>query len=203
VIGMPGDVPSAVALLVILSCDAAKGVFKVRPKVSEPALIAGLGTMGLLTAHFLREYFGLPQVDAIEPDAERGAVGRRFGLRRVFSAEPPPARYDVAFECSGRNEGFGALQRALRPRGRLCVLSDGNYDVLALQPAFYEKELQVVGSSDGWDYHAHARWFFRHAPKTPYLSDLFQAQIDAAELVRCYADLAHGRMRPLKVLVTY
>jgi alcohol dehydrogenase len=203
VIAVPADISVAVALLVILSCDAAKGVFKVRPKISESALVAGLGTMGLLAVYFLREYVGLRRVDAIEPDADRVEVGRRFGIHQSFWPEPPTAAYDVAFECSARNQAFGALQRALRPHGRLCVLSDGNYEEFSLEPAFYEKELHVVGSSDGWDYHAHARWFFEHVQHTPYLSDLYQAQVDVKDLIACYADLAYGRIRPLKVLVTY
>ncbi|SFC78471.1 Alcohol dehydrogenase GroES-like domain-containing protein [Bacillus sp. 491mf] len=45
-IPIPRDVPYSFALLTILSCDAAKGVRKLNPKVNSKVLVTGVGTVG-------------------------------------------------------------------------------------------------------------------------------------------------------------
>lgn len=204
VIPVPRNIEPSTALLTILSCDAAKGVLKLRPKASDRVLVTGLGTMGLLTVYFLREYLNVRHVDALEPDHERAAMGITFGVHEGFSDDRSISQvYDVGFECSARNAAFHVLQASLEHHGRLCVLSDGNVEELSLHAAFFEKELGVVGSSDGWDYQEHAKWFFEHVPSTPYISDLFQLQIEHSALIGCYKELAAGRIRPIKILVNY
>ncbi|PSR29661.1 MAG: alcohol dehydrogenase [Sulfobacillus benefaciens] len=204
VISVPRNIKPSTALLTILSCDAAKGVLKLRPKASDKVLVSGLGTMGLLTVYFLREYLNVRHVDAMEPDRERSAMGISFGVNVCFCDERSiPSVYDVGFECSARNAAFHVLQASLEPHGRLCVLSDGNVEEFSLHSAFFEKELGIVGSSDGWDYQEHAKWFFEHVPSTPYISDLFQLEIEPSALIGCYQELAAGRIRPIKILVNY
>ena len=108
----------------------------------------------------------------------------------------------MAFECSGRDGAFSLLQRSLRIGGRLCVLSDGNIEPLVLRPEFHEKELAVVGSSDGWDYREHARWFFDvvRGSETS-LEEIFTLRVEAEDLPRTFEDLSNGTVRPVKVLV--
>ena len=53
------------------------------------------------------------------------------------------------------------LQKALKTNGKICILSDGNIEELTLTANFYQKELQIIGSSDGYDYQKHADWFLK------------------------------------------
>jgi alcohol dehydrogenase len=112
--------------------------------------------------------------------------------------------YPIAFECSSSNKAFELLQRKMQREGRICILSDGNIAPLTLTPAFHEKELMIVGSSDGWDYQEHAKWFFNfvsdHIPK---LVDLFDFQTAADNLIATFELLATGAIVPIKVLVYY
>ena len=148
---------SRTALLAILSCDAAKGVRKLNPDKQSRVMVTGMGTMGLLVVHYLKNFFKVQHVDVIEPDAGRWNVAETFGVTAIYSpADCPEDFYDFGIECSATNEGFACLQQALKSQGEICVLSDGNKETLALQPEFFEKELRIVGSSDGWDYREHA-----------------------------------------------
>lgn len=202
VVTVPQDVSDALALLAILSCDVAKGIRKVSPRPEEPVLVAG--TIGLLAVFVLRAY-GIRVGDVIELARDRRALAERLGAR---SAVDPQAlvtdKYSAAFECSGRDEAFSLLQRKLGLDGRLCVLSDGNLDPLVLRPEFHEKELTVVGSSDGWDYREHARWYFDVVRELGTgLGEVFDLRVDAEELPRTFENLADERVRPVKVLVDY
>lgn len=115
-----------------------------------------------------------------------------------------PDEYAVAFECSGRDEAFSLLQRKLGINGRLCVLSDGNLEPLVLRPEFHERELAVVGSSDGWDYQEHARWYFEVVRETDTsLEEIFDLRVGAEELPRTFGDLADEKIQPVKVLVDH
>lgn len=204
VISVPPGIGADSALLMILSCDTAKGVFKVNPKPTDQVLVTGLGTIGLLTVYFLRHYMNVDHVDAVEPDQKRAEMGELFGVRRCFLDRPPEdERYDSGFECSARNSAFQVLQSSMKQHSKICILSDGNYDEFVLHPRFFKNELNIVGSSDGYDYHKHAKWFFDHLSETTYMNRLFEHRISRESLVECFEDLASGRIRPLKVLVTY
>ncbi len=204
VVEVPDDVSDGLALLAILSCDVAKGVRKLSPTPEEPALVTGAGAIGLLTVFVLGTY-GIRHVDVIEPLARRRTLAEGLGARSaVDPAASVPDGYAVAFECSGRDDGFSLLQGKLRAGGRLCVLSDGNLEPLILRPEFHEKELAVVGSSDGWDYREHARWFFDVVRGWETgLEEIFDLRVDAEDLPRTFENLANGTVRPVKVLVDY
>lgn len=154
---VPAYVSPREALLLILSCDAAKGVRKLTLTPDARVLVSGMGTIGLLTVHYLRHYVNVRQIDIIEPLASRAELARQLGAHIVT---PDSDTYDAAIECSGRQAAFAELQSAVRPHGAICVLSDGNLESLTLTPAFHAKELQIIASSDGWSYHMHADWLF-------------------------------------------
>ena len=199
-------VSDELALLTILTCDAAKGVRKITPLPEEPVLVTGAGAIGLFALFILKAY-GSAAVDVVEPDERRHALARALGARTVLrpaEAATGAAEYPVGFECSARNDAFALLQRQLAPYGRLCVLSDGNVEPLTLTAAFHEKELRVVGSSDGWDYHQHAAWYFNYLRQTPSrLAAVFQLEIAADELPAAFERLVQGELQPVKVLVRY
>ena len=204
VVEVPEDVSDGLALLAILSCDVAKGIRKVAPSPEEPVLVTGAGAIGLLTVFVLRAY-GTRNVDVVEPLAQRRTLAGRLGARGAVDREASlPGGYAVALECSGRDGAFSLLQRSLRTGGRLCVLSDGNIEPLVLRPEFHEKELAVVGSSDGWDYREHARWFFDVVRGSgTSLEEIFDLRVEAEDLPRTFEGLSNGMVRPVKVLVDY
>lgn len=205
---VPADIPDDLALLAILSCDAMKGQRAIRAGDEDvPALITGAGTMGLLTLYNLRAS-GVHVVDVCEPDPHRRALALRLGARAALVPQDVHAlAYTLGFECSSRDAAFSLLQCALRPEGRLCVTADGNLEPLVLTPDFHRKELTIRGSSDGWDYHAHAAWYFDTLREVPELqvalSAIFDLTISAAALASTFALLDAGEIHPVKVLVRY
>jgi len=209
-IPVPDDIDDDIALLAILSCDVAKGIRKLVPSPDSPVLITGAGTIGLLTLWVLLCH-GVRHVDVCEPHANRRELASRFGARAVFAPDGQDritGNYAYGFECSSRDAAFGLLQRALRPDGTICVLADGNLEPLTLLPEFHQNELHVVGSSDGWDYQAHARWFFAQlrdptSDQSALLRQLFEWRIEASELPETFARLAHATNRPIKVFARY
>jgi alcohol dehydrogenase len=210
VIPLPGDIADALALLVILTCDAAKGVRKLAPSPEENILITGAGAMGLFTLYILKAY-GCDNVDVVEPRRERHTLASRLGARRIMLSEESVASgesYSAGFECSGRDDAFTLLQTHLRREGRICVTADGNLEPLTLTSAFHENELSVVATSDGWDYHQHAAWYFDHVRRDPKALDrVFEEEIASDELPHWFARQAErvvaGETGPVKVLVHY
>jgi alcohol dehydrogenase len=92
----------------------------------------------------------------------------------------------------------------MQPGGQICILSDGNVEPLTLTSAFHEKELLVVGSSDGWDYQAHAAWYF-HLVRADArgLEQVFEYSTTADGLIETFERLAIRAIKPVKVLVSY
>lgn len=204
---VPDDLSDAVALLSILSCDVSKGIRKLQPATSETILVTGAGTIGLLTV-FLLKTSGCKLIDVIEPRPERRALALQFG---ASTAEGPQEMlqeagrsYNIGFECSSRNAAFTLLQERMATGGRICILADGNLEPLELSTHFHEKELLVVGSSDGWDYQAHARLFFPLAHiYAQTLALLFEHHTTRENLPAVFEQLAHGMITPVKVLVQW
>lgn len=205
-IAVPDNAHDALALLSILTCDVSKGIRKVDPQPDESVLITGAGTIGLLTT-FMLKAFGVQMIDIVELRAERRTMALQLGARLAMPPEEITSvseMYPIAFECSSSNKAFELLQRKMQREGRICILSDGNIEPLTLTPAFHQKELMIVGSSDGWDYQEHAKWFFNfvsvHIPK---LEDLFDYQTTADNLIATFELLATSTIEPIKVLVHY
>jgi alcohol dehydrogenase len=205
-ISVPKGIHYSDALLTILSCDAAKGVLKLSPKETDKVLVTGMGSMGLMTVYFLKEYMNVDHIDVLEPKSERGEFAKLLGANNVFNNnfDCPNDFYEYGIECSASNEGFKTLQESLLKDARICILSDGNKDKFELQPEFFEKELNIVGSSDGWDYLKHSEWYFGHIKKNgSQLSKIFELKVKKQELIQCFNVLSEGKVNPLKVLVEY
>ncbi|RDI36438.1 alcohol dehydrogenase catalytic domain-containing protein [Falsibacillus pallidus] len=205
-ISVPKDIHYSDALLAILSCDAAKGVLKLNPKPTDKVLVSGMGTMGLLTVFFLKEYSKVQHIDVLDPDLTRVGLAKRLGANRIYhdSTECTDGDYNFGIECSGYNEAFQTLQESVQTHGEICILSDGNKQKFELHPPFYEKELKIVGSSDGWNYHKHAEWYFNRVKEGNLsVSKLFELEIDKQELIKCFRELSDGKINPVKVLVKY
>ncbi|HFU7086048.1 zinc-binding dehydrogenase [Bacillus tropicus] len=204
VIRVPSYIKPKVALLSILSCDAAKGILKLNPRQDEKVLITGMGVIGLLACYFLKYYVGIEHVDVVEPNKNRRDFAKKFGAKNIYASEEQIIEtYNYGFECSATNSGFHTLQKALKTNGQICILSDGNIEELTLTANFYQKELQIIGSSDGYDYQKHADWFFNQIEQTPWIEEIFQHEIQYTSLIQCFAELSLGIIKPLKVFVSY
>lgn len=206
VIPVPEWVSDELAVLSILGCDVMKGIRKVRPAPDEPVLVSGAGTIGLLAVWTLAA-LGVHQVDVVEPQPGRRELALRLGASRAWS--PGDERlaqmdYAVGFECSSRDAAFHLLQSRMRAEGRICVLADGNLEPLTLAPDFHMKELSIAASSDGWDYHRHAEWYFEVVRRDSRgLERIFESHITAAELIPTFDQLCLDGARPVKVFVRY
>lgn len=203
-IAVPRDISPSIALLGILSCDVAKGIRKLNPMPEAEVLVTGGGAIGLLTVAMLLAY-GVTSVDVVEPLADRREVAGLLGARATYSPdEPIPDHYSFGVECSSRQQAFALLQHSVQPRGKIAVIADGNIEALVLKPEFHHKELTVMGSSDGWDYHQHGRWFFDYVQRVnPPLDKLFTLTIPHTDLPATFATLAEEPHRAIKVLVEY
>ncbi|HDR7545651.1 MULTISPECIES: zinc-dependent alcohol dehydrogenase [Bacillus] len=204
VIRVPSSIQPKVALLSILSCDAAKGVLKLNPRQDEKVLITGMGVIGLLACYFLKYYVGVEHVDVVEPNKNRRDFAKNFGAKNIYDSEEKIIEtYNYGFECSATNSGFHTLQKTIKTNGEICILSDGNIEELTLIANFYQKELQIIGSSDGYHYQKHADWFFKEIGKTPFIEEIFQHEIHYTSLIECFDELSLGIIKPLKVYVSY
>ena len=205
-IAVPDSVSDAVALLAILTCDVSKGIRKVTPTANESVLVTGAGTIGLLTV-FMLKALDIRTIDVVEPLEKRCAMALQFGARMAISPQEinkSNEMYSVAFECSSYNEAFELVQGKMQRDGRICILSDGNIEPLTLTSAFHEQELSIVGSSDGWDYQEHAKWFFNFVREYPVkVEQLFDYQTPTNSLTTAFEQIATGKITPIKVLVKY
>jgi alcohol dehydrogenase len=201
-IRVPDIVSPTLALLAVLSCDVKKGISKLEPQRNESILITGAGTIGLLTL-FILKALGVESVDVIEPLTHRRELALELGANHIFSSDEIPLQsYNAGFECSSRNQSFETLQVCLKHNGRICILADGNIEPLVLTSYFHEKELSVLGSSDGLNYQDHAAWFYA-LPNLEKLEKLFDLETTFHDLAKTFEDLATKKKGAIKVLVNY
>lgn len=203
---VPQNISDAIALLSILTCDVSKGIMKMG-SLADRILITGAGAIGLLTCFMLRYYRSGIIIDVVEPRAERRTLALLLGATTALPPEEMPGlnnSYRMAFECSSSNAAFELMQQKMQKDGRICILADGNIEPLILTPAFHEKELNIIGSSDGLDYPTHAKLFFDYVQKlATNLEQLFDYQTTADNLANAFANLANGTISPIKILVKY
>ncbi len=203
---VPSDIADDLALLLILSGDVLTGLRKLGTPPPGPALVTGAGAIGLLAVFGLAA-LGTPNIDVIEPLTARHALVQALGARRVLTPQEANglhADYASGVECSARDTAFATLQRAMRPHGRIAILSDGNAESLTLTPHFHERQLTALGSSDCPDYRAHARWYFPAARAAhTILPRIFERRIVAADLPATFAQLADDQTLATKFFVNY
>ncbi|GAK14423.1 zinc-binding alcohol dehydrogenase [Geomicrobium sp. JCM 19039] len=188
VILLPDHVNERAALLAILSCDAAKGVRKLAPRREDRVVISGMGVIGLWAVYYLKQFYGVRNVDVIEPNAARMQLAKTFGAKEHVDegSHKLDGYYDYGLECSASNRAFGQLQRLMCTNGSICLLSDGNSDPFELTDDYFRKELTLFRSSDGWNYREHFEWFFQQVSDTPYVYELFEQTIEQSELIECF-----------------
>ena len=151
--------------------------------------------------------YGIQTIDVVEPRPERCTLALQLGASNAAAPQAfaqQDTMYALGFECSSHNEAFELLQQKIMQEGRICILADGNIEPLILTPSFHQKELTIVGSSDGWDYQEHAKWYFTVVPEyISVLEQIFDSKIRDDSLISTFEHMASGTIRPVKVLVQY
>ncbi len=202
----PSRVPPPTAVLAILTCDVAKGIRKLNIKPEERVLVTGAGAIGLMTVWILKKY-GVQSIHVLEIDKTRCEKALKLGAdSAVHPAEASrwAEEFEVGIECSNDDAGFQILQEKMAHDSRICVLSDGNVAPLSLSAHFHHKELTLIASSDGWDYHRHAIWFWQMVEDDHSLADaIFDITIPHTDLIKTFGQLAKETINPVKVLVNY
>ena len=198
-IRVPDHVPDRVALAAILGEETRKGMGKVAPQPGERVLVAGAGLLGLLSVFNLVRR-GITRVSVLEPEAGRQALARALGAAVLNPDDLEGAEFEVGLECSASPAGFAALLDRMRPGGRVCVLSDGNWGQLCLPPRFHTRELSVVASQDGEDYQGYAAWLWRQPGDL--LEPLYRHTVSPAELIPAFGTLRR-LPRPVSLVVEW
>jgi len=121
----------------------------------EPALVTGLGVVGLMCAQLL-QHFGYP-VYAVDPGENRRKTAVECGLRHVYASVdeiPVKGRIGFAVECSGAEQAIHSSVDVLRKGGEIALVGVPWYrgtDMFAhdlLQKIFYG----YVTISSGWEW---------------------------------------------------
>jgi hypothetical protein len=100
-------------------------------------------------------------------------------------------------------QGICSLAEAGSEARHNCITADGNIEPLVLTSNFHEKELQIIGSSDGWDYLQHAAWYHHKVQqRSTHLEQLFELRTARDELISTFEQLAQGDIHPSKVFVS-
>jgi len=201
VIKIPEHISSEVALCTILGEDTDKGVRKIRPDKQSKIIIFGAGLIGLLTLYNLSSR-GFEHIDIVEPNKNRHQLAYDFGAKNVFGKAPQENYYTHGFECSASADAFQQLCVSMLPNGKICILSDGNNGDFYLPSSFYEKELNIVRSSDGEDYEKYAEWLFNASDHT-LLKQLFKQTLHYKRLPSYYKELKELTNRPITTLVKW
>lgn len=200
VIQVPDHVSNMVALCAILGEESDKGVRTMAPQPNEKILIAGAGMLGLLSVFNLTRR-GVKDVTVLEPDPQRRNLARLLGARAVHGpGDLPTDDYDMGLECSAAPAGFSELMSHVKPGGRICVLSDGNWGELSLPIDFHRRELTLIASHAGEDYKKYAEWLWQNAD--PVLERLFEQVISPQYLPDIFPKIREFP-RPVAVLVNW
>jgi len=201
IIKIPEHISGEIALCAILGEDTDKGIRKITPDKHSKIIIFGAGLIGLLTLFNLSSR-GFEHIDIIEPNKNRHQLAYDFGAQNVFDKVPQENYYTHGFECSASPDAFQQICDSMLSNGKICVLSDGNNGDFYLPPSFYEKELNIVGSSDGEDYQKYAEWLF-DAPNHSLLKQLFEQTIHYEQLPSYYKKFEQLTNRPITTLVKW
>lgn len=202
----PSRVPPPTALLAISTCPIANAIQKLTIQPDERVLITGAGAVGLMTIWMLRHY-GVSSIHLLETAEDRREKALKLGA--TVAVHPAEARrwaddFDVGIDCSNQDAGFAFLQSKMRPGGRMCLLTDGEFEPLTLSSHFREKQLSLIASHDPRDYHKHAIWFWRLVEDDHSLAEaLFDVTVPHMELPVTIGKIAKGIINPIKVLVNY
>lgn len=187
-----------------------------RPLVGERVLIMGLGIVGLLTTHLLRQ-FPLGSLRAVDGYANRRAIARRWGVEHALSPdhidELSAFDPDLILELSSNP---AALSTAIPLAGfgtRIVVGSwyGDKHVTLPLGGSFHRNRVQLLSSQvstvDGqfanrWDKSRRLNSAWRQLATLPY-QQLISHRLPIDEAGYAYEILDRQPQDALQILLTY
>jgi (R,R)-butanediol dehydrogenase / meso-butanediol dehydrogenase / diacetyl reductase len=195
-----GTAPEVAALAEPLSV-AIHAAARSEISAGSPALVVGLGSIGLLTVVALRAA-GAGDIYAIEPNPARRELGLHLGVKEVVGtageARTRLDRVPTVIECSGRPDALqGAIDMA--DSGGTVVLAGIAVAEVTFVPVFLiTRELRVLGSITAT--HADFRRALELLPLHPELADI-STPFTLEELPALFERLASGDLPPAKPLL--
>jgi threonine dehydrogenase-like Zn-dependent dehydrogenase len=165
---VPDEMSDEDAVMVEPAACAIHAVRRANVPRDATVLVAGAGTVGLLTTLALREHSEAGAIVVVAKHGHQAALARSFGATdvvrpsealgsirratRAFRAHPERSGsfllggVDVAFDAAGTTSTLELALKATRARGR--VVLAGMPPKADLSPAWY-RELEVVGAYSG------------------------------------------------------
>jgi threonine dehydrogenase-like Zn-dependent dehydrogenase len=176
---VPDAVSDETAVLIEPLACAVHAVLRASVEAGDTVLVAGAGTMGLLTIAALRQLADPARVIAVAKHARQRAEATRLGAddiarpdsvartvrlaTRALLNEPEQGDpwlaggADVSFECSGNLGSLDTCLRVTRARGRVVLVGLPALSRLDLAPVWH-RELQLLGAyTYGLEDHSGAR----------------------------------------------
>lgn len=149
---LPDSLDDNVAVLVEPLTVGLHGVARSGADPTQPALVIGAGTIGIVTALTLRAR-GFERIVVVEPNAARRHNLARVGItaidtrnvdeaaRSVFGEAPA-----VIFECAGYPQAVADAVRLIAPRGKIVLLSAPSEAVALPQWELMAKEAEILSA---------------------------------------------------------
>lgn len=173
---VPGEMPDEVAVFTELLAAALEIGEQLDIEAEQRVLLVGAGRLGQLVARVLR--LSGCDVDVICRHQRQRDLLEDVGVRCLAEEEVRNARYRVAVDTSGVEQGFALARRALRPRGTLVVKSTFEGLARVDLSAIVVDELTVIGSRCG--------------PFAPALKLLAEGGVDPRPLIEARYALEEG-----------
>jgi (R,R)-butanediol dehydrogenase/meso-butanediol dehydrogenase/diacetyl reductase len=210
VVRLPDSVDYRQGALIEPTAVAAYGVERAGVAPGDSVLVTGAGPIGALAA-LCAQAAGAARVYVSEPNAARRARAEALGVATVLdptSVDVPELLHeetdglgvDVAIECSGHPNGFGAAVQSLRRRGTLAQtgLFVGEASV---EPMLWSlNDLTIVGTWCYWVYD-----FDRIAAQIGTgslpVERVVTSSVALSDAPDAFARLASGAADEIKVLV--
>jgi L-iditol 2-dehydrogenase len=151
---LPEGVSYEAAAMVEPAAVAVHAVDLARPSSEDAAVVVGTGMIGLLVIQALRAA-GVPQVAAVDVDAQRLAIAQQCGATEIFVAGPEAAAQvvaatrggaTIALECVGATAPIRTAIDALRKGGRLVLVGNVSPTVEMPLQAIVTRQLTLLGS---------------------------------------------------------
>lgn len=146
---LPPQVPVEDGCLVEPLSVAIHGIERAGVRAGEPALVTGLGPIGLLAIAALRAR-GAGEIIGVDPVGARRDLAAALGAQRVYppGGEALAAAQGVPLvaECSGRAEQIQQACNVTAPGGRVLLLGVPMTEASIIPMVWITREINMIGS---------------------------------------------------------